>query len=304
MYNTPILFLVFNRFETTQRVFEQIKKQKPKYLFIAQDGPRENKKEDKQKCEKVRSLFNEIDWDCEVKTLFQEKNLGCKYAVSSAISWFFENVEMGVILEDDCLPNDDFFSFCEQLLIRYKDEEKIKIISGENLQNGIQRGDASYYFSKYPHIWGWATWRRTWKEYDFLLETIDTKKFIKILNKTFNSFWERMVWLDKFILQKNNLINSWDYQLCFSIWAKDGVNILPNKNLVENIGLSLEATHTKKLNQELFFIPTHTILPLVFNDKIEINKKADEYTFRLIYKKNIFQLVYRAIRFCFLKIIK
>lgn len=150
MFETPILFLIFNRPDVTQRVFEEIKKQKPKFLFIAADGPRENKEGELEKCLQTREIINLIDWDCELKTLFREKNLGCRNAVSSAIDWFFENVESGIILEDDTLPHPDFFRFCEELLIKYKDDERIWLITGTNsLKETDLTGNYSYLFSGY-----------------------------------------------------------------------------------------------------------------------------------------------------------
>jgi len=181
-FNTPILFLVFNRPNTTQRVFNVIRQVKPKQLFVAADGPRRDKGADEEKCEATREIVKQIDWDCEVKTLFREENLGCGKAVSSAITWFFENVEEGIILEDDCLPNLDFFGYCEELLDRYRDNREVMFIGGDNFQKGKKWGDASYYFSAYNHVWGWATWKRTWDIYDFKLDSINENDIDSILN--------------------------------------------------------------------------------------------------------------------------
>jgi hypothetical protein len=175
--NTPVLFLIFNRPNTTEQVFEAIAKAKPRCLFVAADGPRTDKEGEAEKCQAVRDIIKRVDWDCEVKTLFREQNLGCKEAVSSAITWFFEQVEEGIILEDDCLPSDSFFSFCAELLEKYRDDKRIMMISGDNFQDGIQRGDASYYFSSVPWIWGWATWRRAWRLYDREMQTFPS--FVK-----------------------------------------------------------------------------------------------------------------------------
>ena len=163
---TAVLFLIFNRPENTDKVFKKIKNVKPKKLYIAADGPRENNINDKVNCLKAREVINKIDWNGEVKTLFRDKNLGCKLAVSSAIDWFFENEEMGIILEDDCLPDPSFFYFCQELLQKYKDDKRVMMISGFNyLLNSLEIRE-SYFFSNYYPIWGWATWRRAWKLYD------------------------------------------------------------------------------------------------------------------------------------------
>ncbi|MDD4829857.1 MAG: nucleotide-diphospho-sugar transferase, partial [Bacteroidales bacterium] len=274
MYNIPILFIIFNRLDTTEQVFEQIRKQKPKYLYIAADGPRKDREDDNENCKKTRAIIDRINWDCELKTLFREENLGCGKAVSGAITWFFENVEMGIILEDDCLPHEDFFPYCEELLIKYKYNKEVKMISGDNFQNGIKRGDASYYFSAYTHIWGWATWKRTWQEYDFSLNNISKKGFKKILKQYFSLWNERQVWLDKFVLMKKSVIDTWDYQLSFNIWKNQGINIMPNVNLVSNIGFGELSTHTNDNNNVLANIPSKPIWPINHPDLISINKEA------------------------------
>ena len=154
-FNVPILFIIFNRPETAERVFSEIKNIKPKELFVAADGPRLNVYGETEKCEKVREIIKQIDWECEVKTLFRENNLGCKVAVSSAINWFFENVEEGIILEDDCLPDASFFYFCQSLLEKYRSNDEIAMISGNHF--GTDRiGSFDYYFTRIPHIWGWG----------------------------------------------------------------------------------------------------------------------------------------------------
>lgn len=164
--HTPVLFLVYKRPDTTRQVFEAIRQAKPPRLYIAADGPKKDLPEEAEKVKQVRDIvLSGVDWDCEVETLFRDENLGCKYGVSGGIDWFFENEEEGIILEDDTLPSQSFFWFCQELLERYKDDKRIMAISGDNFQNGIKRGACSYYFSRYNHIWGWASWRRAWGYY-------------------------------------------------------------------------------------------------------------------------------------------
>lgn len=169
---SPVLFLVFNRPESTKRVFEQIRKGKPDQLFIAADGPRKDKVYEQELCRQTREILL-IDWDCDLKTLYREENLGCGKAVFSAIDWFFSHVSQGIILEDDCLPQADFFRFCDETLDKYVDNDQILEISGTNLQGGTVIGDGSYYFSRYGGIWGWATWSRAWNKYDFNMTGLD-----------------------------------------------------------------------------------------------------------------------------------
>lgn len=285
-FNTPILFLIFNRLDTTAKVFAEIKKIKPKYLFIAADGPRENKKGEKEKCEEVRKIvLDNIDWDCEVKTLFREKNLGCKYAVSSAIDWFFKNEEQGIILEDDCLPDLSFFGFCEELLKKYKNNKKIMMISGNNFQFGIKRGDSDYYFSKYNHIWGWATWKRAWLKYDLKMLGYPNFKKDEKIKSIWNNKKIQNYWLYIFDEVYNNKINTWDYQWTYAIWNNNGLCILPNINLVSNIGFGKGASHTK-IYDKFSNIKTGKIKNISHPKFLNQDVKADEYFNKNLKNKN------------------
>ena len=165
LYQTKsaVLFVVFNRPDTTKRVFEAIRLAKPKRLYITTDGPRPNMPDDVQLCKQTREIVSVVDWDCEVKTLFREENAGCKNGVSAAINWFFDHEEEGIILEDDCLPANSFFKFCDTLLEKYRYDTRVRHITGCNLQFGKKWGDASYYFSNLTNGWGWASWRRAWR---------------------------------------------------------------------------------------------------------------------------------------------
>lgn len=244
MLKTPVLFLIFNRPDVTFRVFEEIRKAQPEKLFIAADGPRHVREGEKEKCEAARSVIEKIDWKCEVKTLFREKNLGCRDAVSSAITWFFENVEDGIILEDDCLPDQSFFNFCEVILEKYRLDNSIVHINGSNFQNGNIRGKASYYFSNMPSIWGWATWRRSWKNYDLSMKQLEQFKNEGGFKKLFKKKYYTDYYYSKLIQTKQGKINTWDYQWAFSIWKNNGIVVTPNVNLVSNIGFGTDATHT------------------------------------------------------------
>ncbi len=300
-FETPILFLVFNRFNTAQRVFDEIRKQKPKYLYVAADGPRRSKIGEAEKCQKVRSLVDLIDWDCELKTLFRDENLGCGKAISSAITWFFQQVEQGIILEDDCVPHPDFFHYCEEMLNHYRDNETIKIISGDNFQDGQQRGSASYYFSAYPNIWGWATWRRTWEGYDLYLDQDTLLELKDALDFYFPSWNERQMWIDKFLTMKRQGVNTWDYQLLFKIWRDRGLCINPNVNLISNIGAGEDATHTNDSSSSMLNLIASSILPLKHATFIERDLAADKYYYENNLHKNIIRLLWRWIRRQFLK---
>lgn len=276
---TAVLFMVFNRLDTTKQVFEAIRKAKPPKLYIAADGARNNKEGESEKVKAVRDfILSNIDWQCEIKTLFRDKNLGCKYAVSSAITWFFENEEMGIILEDDCLPSQSFFWFCEELLELYKDNMSVWHIGGTNLQNFIKRGDADYYFSKYIHVWGWASWANRWEFYDAELYNVKDSSF---LFNTFDEITVRKYWTEVFQSIKENKIDTWDYQWVFTIWNNNGLAIIPNVNMISNVGFGIEATHTKNYEN-----PAETFDFTISNhpSQLSLDKKADDFTFKYIYK--------------------
>lgn len=291
MINTPILFLIFNRPDTTQKVFDAIRNAKPKQLFVAADGSRIGKEGEKEKCESARAIINQIDWDCEVKTLFREENLGCGKAVSEAITWFFNDVEEGIILEDDCLPSQSFFRYCEELLIKYRNDERIMLISGDNFQFGKQRGDGDYYFSKMNHVWGWATWKRAWQYYDFKMGSLN--KFIKnnYIKGIFNNKKISKKWIQNFIATKNGKIDTWDYQWTYTMWSQDGLAILPNINLVKNIGFGGNATHTQISNSLIENNHTHFLSISKHPSLIIRDYEADMY-YSILFKDNIFKKIY------------
>jgi hypothetical protein len=163
---TPIAFFIFNRPHLTQKVFDAIRQAQPKILLVVADGSRFDRADETELCAQTRAVIKQVDWDCQVLTNFSETNLGCKRRVSSGLNWVFETVEEAIILEDDCLPHPTFFPFCETLLDYYRHDSRIMNISGENFQFGRQRTQDSYYFSRYNHCWGWASWRRAWNNYD------------------------------------------------------------------------------------------------------------------------------------------
>ncbi len=235
---TPVLLLAFNRPDTTQRVFDRIKYARPKQLFFAADGARAGNHSDVENCRLVRQIATQVDWNCDLKLLFQEKNLGCGKAPPTAISWFFSHVEQGIILEDDCLPNQTFFSFCQTLLVHYQIDERVMAISGNcNFPNIASHTSDSYFFSKYPFTWGWATWRRVWENYDFDLSDYPKRASEMRLNDYWKDIFQRIC--DK------KFITCWDYQFTFLLMKKNGVCICPSVNLVKNIGFDERATHTK-----------------------------------------------------------
>jgi len=278
MLKTPVLFLIFNRPDTTSKVFEKIRAIKPERLYIAADGPRPNISSDKEKCALARSVVDLIEWDCQVKTLFREANTGCGKGVSDAITWFFTEVEEGIILEDDCVPDNSFFAFCEQLLSYYKNSEKIMHIGGTNFQDANKQYTASYYFSSIAHVWGWATWKRAWNKYSFDINGLDDFKKFKKINHYYNDNKIIEYWHSIFDRMRRHEIDTWDYQWTYSIWNNKGLSIIPKVNLVSNIGFDEDATHTKG-SSKFDNMTTNYIYSIHHPDVITQDREADVYTF-------------------------
>ncbi|WP_157359767.1 nucleotide-diphospho-sugar transferase [Algoriphagus mannitolivorans] len=237
--------MVFNRPDTTKKVLDRIREIKPEFLYIAADGPRPDKEGDVEKCQAVRKLvLDEIDWECDIKTNFRDQNLGCGKAVSQAISWFFEHVEEGIILEDDCLPHPSFFSYCDDLLSFHRNDDQVLMISGNNFLSGKVNIPWDYYFSSFVHIWGWATWRRVWKEYDLKMVNLNSSQLKKQLDQRFGDRRISEQWIKNLSACQNGEIDTWDYQLQYLVWNRKGLTVMPKNNLVSNIGFGPEATHT------------------------------------------------------------
>lgn len=288
MTNSPVLFLIFNRPDLTEKVFSAIREAKPSQLFIAADGPRADKPGEKEKCELTRNLvLNGVDWDCEVHTLLRDTNMGCKLAVSSAIDWFFENVEEGIILEDDILPDQSFFKYCEEMLVRYKDNDQITQISGVNLMGEWNKNDESYFFSKAGGIWGWATWRRAWKHYDVEIKSWNNRTVRNGIKK----FLDERKWFDlisdDFDKVYNGQCDTWDFQWVYTQMKIHGFSVIPSKNLIRNIGFRDDATHTKNANEsiESKMKAQTLIFPLNHPDKIISNYTYTSYYFNLLIRK-------------------
>jgi hypothetical protein len=278
---TPVLFIVFNRLSTAQRVFEAIRDYQPERLYIAADGPRADHSEDNEKCAAVRALAKQVDWPCTTATLFHDKNLDCKKAITTAVNWFFSFEPEGIVLEDDCLPGKDFFPYCTTLLERYRYDERVMHIGGANLQQGRRRGHGSYYFSSIPSIWGWAAWRRSWTKYDINMtlfpEFEHYRQMINILPDERIAAWAtamaRQVYEGK--------INTYDYQWAFTLIVNHGLGITPNVNLVSNIGFSADARHTTNSDDVHANIPVRELKEIVHPEFMLADREADLFQISL-----------------------
>lgn len=278
----PVLLLIFNRPDLTERVFARIREAAPRLLYVAADGPRADRLGEDAICRETREIVAKVDWDCEVFYLYRVENLGCKQAVSSAITWFFDNVESGIILEDDCLPDPSFFNFCSELLERYQDDARIGIVSGANFQSKTLRAKAShsYYFSNYAHIWGWATWRRVWSHYDANLvrwsgdlEAHANEIPIPRVRATLTT-WMRNA--------QTGETDTWDYQLLNLLISRRQFAVIPWVNLVTNIGFDERATHTTGAASSL--PPAMAItFPFTHPSEFVANRLADNYTESVVF---------------------
>ncbi len=241
---SPVLFMTFNRMKTTKIVLESIRKVKPSRLYIASDGARQWKRNETNVVKDVREyVLSQIDWKCEVKTLFSDEHAGCKYAIVKAISWFFDHEEMGIILEDDCVPAQSFFWFCEELLEKYKECDDVFAISGDGRATSCFPLEFSYGFIKYPITWGWATWKRVWEMYDDRISCWP-QCGDDVVNMASSSRATQRFWRHQFLSVYNQRVDAWDFQFIYMMIKRNGKCIVPNKNLISNIGWGEGATHT------------------------------------------------------------
>jgi len=276
---SPVLFIVFNRLQVVKEVFNQIKVYQPDKLYISSDGARPEHFGEVKKVQEVRNyILNQIDWPCQVETLFREENLGCKYAPQKAISWFFENEEHGIILEDDCLPSESFFLYCEKLLKKYENDFRIYGITGSNFNSHIPVVE-SYYFSSYFFTWGWASWKSRWEKHlqiqkSFYANIEDEGNLKLIQNK-----YAKNHLIKKATAAYEDDIDAWDYLWILSCVINNGHIVTPEKNLIKNIGFGADATHTvgNLRNQRAL---ENIRFPLEHPVQIISNKKLDNLLFK------------------------
>ncbi|MGC3978994.1 MAG: hypothetical protein QM751_12700 [Paludibacteraceae bacterium] len=275
-FEIPILIITFNRPTHTRRVWEEVKKQRPKYVYVFQDGARDGNDADMEKCEAVRAIFSEErDWDCELKTNYSNINLGCGRGPVSGISWFFEQVEQGIIMEDDCLPHPDFFGYCEELLNKYKNEPRVMVVGTTTYHNDYPCDD-SYLFSRYFTGGAWAGWRRAWNGFSVDLETVDVNVLKKTIRKAFYSTAETNWWVRKVKEIKADTAKKgyWDYQMQIHMLLNNGLATRPQRNMICNIGFDPEGTHTL-VNDSRGERTVFPCFPLQHPATIKVNGKND-----------------------------
>ena len=308
MFNTPILLIAFNRPDQTKIVFDQLKSLKPTKLFIACDGPRNGNITDKNDIDLIKKIVENVDWECECKYQFQAVNLGCGRAPATAISWFFEHVDKGIILEDDCVPTPSFFKFCEEMLIKYNENASIMAISGTNVSKNINF-KTDYIYSSFPIMWGWATWKRAWGKYDFeMREMTNVRENKNLITHGIYNWRIHPVFNELFESTYNNIslnkIDVWDHQWIFCNWLNNGLTVTSTRNLIHNIGFGEKATHTfnddlKRSNLGTYF----SYPPYKGPSKLIANKEFDKFiaqkwfTATWLYYFKIQLLKFRIIKF-------
>ncbi|MGH8001474.1 MAG: glycosyltransferase family 2 protein [Brasilonema sp.] len=296
---TPVAFIIFKRPHLTEKVFELIRQAKPPKLFVIADGPRTEIPNEAEKCEATRTIIERVDWNCEVIKNYSNTNLGCAKRISSGLDWVFSNVEEAIILEDDCLPHPTFFPFCEELLEKYRYDTRIASISGSNFQFGHRRTNYSYYFSIYNHSWGWASWRRAWQYFDLYMKLWSEIQAGGFLNDILKDSTAVRYWSNIFqSVSENPSDKIWDYQWTFACWVQSCLCIIPNMNLISNIGLGSDSTHFTS-GKECPYINMSTEVmefPLKHPPFIVSNLKADSFTQKTVFNESIIQLFKQSLK--------
>lgn len=293
---TPVALTIFNRPNTTRMVFAEIAKAKPPLLLIVADGPRTDRAEEAGACAAAREIVEDVDWDCEVLTNFSEVNLGCKQRISSGLDWVFHKVEEAIILEDDCVPHPTFFRFCEELLHRYRHDERIMMVAGNNFGLKQERHNDGYCFSRYASIWGWATWRRAWKHYDVDMKMWPVIRDGNLLRDILGDSRAAACWADSFEGIYEGPVDTWDVQWEFACWIQRGLTILPCVNLVSNVGFDAQATHTKSTTHRQANMPVQAMafplrhLPFVIRDA-----RVDDFIEKSVFHVPVSTVLTRAI---------
>ena len=281
-FDVPILFLIFRRKDKALRVIESIAKVKPRKFYISQDGPR-NKSEMLEILETREAILSKIDWDCKIYKRYSKKHLGIRRNIVESINWVFETSNKVIVLEDDLLVNISFFLFCKKLLQKYENNDRVISISGNNFQFGKTKTRNSYYFSRYIHSWGWATWKRAWRLYDDEMKDwtkLKKKNYLKsYLSKPISAIY----WNNIFNLTSEREIDSWAYCWTYTAFKNKKLTIIPSKNLISNMGYGGKATHTLFKIKSMGMRVETLNFPLKHPRKIKINSKADDITEKNVY---------------------
>lgn len=294
LQQTPVALLIFNRPQTTRRVFEEVAKARPPVLLVVADGPRANRIGEEALCREAREVIDRVDWPCRVLTNYSDTNLGCKQRILSGLDWVFSQVERAIILEDDCLPDPSFFPFCEEMLTRYRDDERVHMVRGGNFFGGRRIGSSSYHFSRWYHIWGWATWARAWRCTDvtmrrwpelrdsgWLEQRLPLKGMVDMTRQIFDAAYA-------------DRVDTWEYDFAFMGWVRDALAICPMQNMVTNIGFGPDAAHYTAENHPHSMMRTSPIkFPLRHPSTVSVYEKADRLEWELLYYPQLHKPLWR-----------
>ena len=275
-----VLLIFFNREETVFKMLEVLREVKPSILYLAADGPRPNVDGEYEKCMRLREqVLEAIDWDCDIYTKFEAENAGCGRGPYTAIDWFFSNETKGIILEDDCIPSISFFPFCSRLLERFEDHQQIGMITGTNRKGKWNKSSTDYFFSKHGINWGWATWKDRWEQYDFDMKLWEDPQVRKEIKKytdplVFNLLKKEF---DKTVEGYDEERSVWDFQWHFSQLYHRQLTIVPERNLITNIGFGAEATHTQEIDECAFIEHYEMDFPIKHNEKFTVDTEYDKW---------------------------
>ena len=294
---TPVALFIFNRPQTTAQVFAAIRQAQPTQLLVVADGARADRPTDVELCAATRAIIEQVDWPCQVQTNYADTNLGCMQRMASGLNWVFSLVETAIILEDDCLPHPSFFAFCTELLIKYQDDQRIGMISGQNSLRGNRRSADSYYFAQIPYIWGWATWRRSWQQYDFAMSNWPAVRDGGWLRDIFKSNQVAAAWQSTFEHNYAGFFDAWDYQLTLTSLINNWLNPTANVNLVSNIGFGAGATNTSETDSVFANLQAEAInFPLIHPQFLVADTISEARVFRDKFQVPITLKIDRRIR--------
>ena len=277
---TPVALIIFNRAEATAHTAEVIAQARPPKVFVFADGPRANHPEDAEKCAATRAVIDRLSWPCEVVKRYSDANLGCGVGPTTGLNWVFEQTDRAIILEDDCVAHPSFFGYCDELLEKFRDDERVMQIAGSNFQCGHQRGEYSYFFSKFKICWGWATWRRAWRHMDMSVKLWPRLRESTWLLELTGDSRVAQHWAEQFerAYQACGIVDYWDYQWLFATWVQNGLCVMPNVNMISNIGFNEEATHTTWTESRWARLPLQQMMfPLLHPPFVMRDREADEY---------------------------
>jgi hypothetical protein len=296
---TPVVLIIFNRPHHTEKVFEVVRQAQPAQLLVIADGPRSHRPEDQEKCAATRAIIDRVDWDCQVFKNYSDINLNCDPRIIDGLNWVFDTVEEAIILEDDCIPHPTFFPYCEALLDHYRHDERIMNISGQNVLFGRQRTEYSYYFSRFTLCWGWATWKRSWQYFDIDLKLWPEIRDKKFMTDILEDPYAVKVWRRTSQMLYEGQLTGWDFKWMFACWLQNGLCIIPNCNLVTNIGYGSEATHIHNENDPYIKMATEAMnFPLKHPPFVIRDLEADKFTQRTLfdYDPNILKKVHKKMK--------